>query len=126
MLDIALVVASRAWRCAVVHGDGVRGVCSSTTSLRHRGCVCLALSHSAGAVCGRGEPEVSYCSRVETASLVHRPLSSIYAQSNVSLSWDDGRQPIPTASYTPCGRAVERHVRCRRGHSTHSSQGSAD
>src|SRR5262249_1064192 len=121
MLDIALVVASRAWLCAVVHGDGVRGVGSSTTSRRHRGCVCLDLSHTAGAGWGRGEPEVSYCSGVETASLVHRPLSSIYAHSHVSLAWDDGRQPIPTASYTPCGRAVGRPVRCRRGHSTHSS-----
>src|SRR5262249_35846471 len=110
MLDIALVVASRAWRCAVAYGGGVLGVGSSTTSLRHMVCGCLALSPSTGAARGRGEPDGSYYLRVGSASLVHRPLSSICAPSNVSFSWDDGRQPIPTASHTPCGRVVERRA----------------
>ena len=77
MLDIALVVASRAWRLAGVRLDGVLRVGSSSPSLRRMDYVRLGLSQVAGWRDGRDGRGRRHRRVVGKASLSRRLLSSI-------------------------------------------------
>src|SRR5262249_56014592 len=101
MLDIALVVASRAWRLAGVRLDGVLLVCSSRPSLRRRDYVRLGLSHVAGWRCGRGGRGRLHRGGVGRARLSRRLISSICSWSRVSFFWGGGRRPTPSPPPTP-------------------------